>query len=460
MTSASRFDGRIFTLAAALLAGATFACGGLDESITDDVAGACGSGTEENAFVDAESCAEQKPDTGYVTNLDAREVELTIEADIEVTSGDKQKAPLKAGQFVLTYLRENSDVYIQSLAETYSSGTDQTEWKVGTSWKKWSAMSSSERTATKRFRLTGVNAVVLRASSQSVRSGKSWTAPIPLRPLSLYAEMQRKCEGGDGHIQADNEVYWYVWDPSKSTCTAPKVNATAKVTKLLPKGNTVYPEYNKLYADKTLDAIVFFGAVEDTRPTDYAFTIIRSFESQLRNAGFTKGTAAKGLRYTRVKNGITANIDIYTPNEFEGLGDYAHMSNFYDGVNNHEVVIFNGHSMLGASDVWAKSQLYRSPTKFQVFIYNGCLGYEYYVDPILDGKRSSANVDIVSNVTETPFAIMSQVSSSALALMLVDADKGGKSSWQSILQSMNQLAGNTSFYGVSAARDNTYKPTR
>lgn len=446
-------------IAAAVLAGGAVGCGAEGESITDDVAGqSCGAGGDDNIFADTEACAEQKPDTGYVTSLDAREVELTIEADIQASDYDKAKAPLKSGQFALTYLRENKDIYIQSLAEQYSSGAEQTEWKVGTSWKKWSAMSSSEKTAANHFRLTGVNAVVMNASSQGVRSGKSWTATVPLKPMSLFSEMGRKCEGGDGHIQADSEVYWYVWDPDKSTCTAAKTTATAKVTKLLPKGSTVYPEYNKLYADKTLDAIVFFGAVEDTKPTDYAFTIIRSFESQLKAAGFTKGTAAKGLRYTRVKNGITANIDIYTPNEFSGLGDYAHAQNFYDGVNSHEVIVFNGHSMLGASDFWADPRIYRNPTKYQIFLYNGCLGYEYYVDPILDGKQGAANVDVVSNVLETPFAIMSQESSTVLSLLLVDAEKGGKSSWQTILQQMNSYAGSSSFYGVSGARTNSYKP--
>jgi hypothetical protein len=450
-------------LAAAVLCGGSWACGGVEEQpiVTDEaVAEGCGVGSEESTFADLEACAEQKPDTGYVTSLDAREVELTLEADIEVASGDKSRAPLKAGQFALTYLRENRDVYIQSLAESYSSGVDQVEWQVGTAWRKWTSMSASERTAAKRFRLTGVNAVVLKASTQGVRSGKSWTATIPRRPTSLYADVGRACEGGDGHIRADSEVYWYVWDPAKTGCAAPKVEATAKVTKLLPKGSTVYPEYNKLYADKTLDAIVFFGAVEDTRPTDYAFTIIRSFEAQLTRAGFTKGTAAKGLRYTRVKNGITANVDIYTPNEFSGLGDYARAQNFYDGVNSHEIIVFNGHSMLGASSFWADSRIYRNPSKYQVFLYNGCLGYQYYVDPILDGKQGAANVDIVSNVLETPFAIMSQVTSTTLALMLVDAEKGGKSSWQTILGQMNGQAGYGAFYGVSGARTNTFKPGR
>jgi hypothetical protein len=337
---------------------------------------------------------------------------------------------------------------------------------VGTAWKKWSAMSASERTAATHYRLNKVSAVVLNASKHGLTASSSWSAPVPQKPTTIFTDLKDKCAERGGHITADAEVYWYVWNPEDSLCPASaKTTATAKVTTLLPKGGTVYPEYDKLYADKKLDVIVFFGAVEDTKPTDYAFSIIKTLEAQLKKAGFAKGTAAKGLRYTRVKSGITANVDIYTPNEFSGLGDYAHQDNFYDAVNSHEVVIFNGHSMLGASSFWSDPQIYRVPTKYQIFLYNGCLGYEYYVDPILEGKQGAANVDVVSNVIETPFAIMSQESATVISLLVAKAEAGGTSSWQTILQKMNAYAKSFdplegAFYGASGARTNVYRPPR
>lgn len=443
------------------------ACGPAEEEIVDETPGQCPIADDDNLFAATEACAEDpKADTGYVTNLDAREVELTLEGDVAAAYG-LERAPLASGQFALTNMRQKMDVYIQSLAEDFSDGSNQIEWKVGTAWKKWSAMSATDRVQAKRFRLTVVNAVVLNASRHDVKLGKTWSVPVPLKPTNLFDQVQRKCEGGDGHIQASNDVYWYVWEPTKSGCNAEKTNLTATVSKVLPKGGTVYPEYDKLFADKTLDVIVFWGQVEDgaLSPSDYAFSLITKFERSLTAAGFKKVTATKGLRYQRVKSGITANIDIYSPREFSGLGDYANKQNFFDAVNSHELVVFNGHSMLGASDFWADSRIYRDPSKYQIFLYNGCLGYAYYVMPILDGKKDPANVDVVSNVVETPFAIMEQVTSTSISLMLSRAERGGTSSWQTIISKMNALAKQNSwygqsFYGVSGARTNTYRPPR
>ena len=159
-----------------------------------------------------------------------------------------------------------------------------------------------------------------------------------------------------------------------------------------------------------------------------------------------------------MKAGITTTVDVYSPKEFRGLTDSSNVQNFYDGVASHELIVFNGHSVLGASDFWSNSQIYEDPSKYQIFLYNGCLGYEYYVTPILEGKEKSENVDLVSNVIETPFSIMVQETATSISMMTAKAEKGGVSSWQSILGKMNKIAGGDSFYGVSAARDNTYRP--
>ena len=123
-----------------------------------------------------------------------------------------------------------------------------------------------------------------------------------------------------------------------------------------------------------------------------------------------------------------------------------------------------GHATT-ASDIWAVPDLYVNPTKYQVFIYNGCLGYEYYVAPILDGKLGSANVDVISNVVETPFAIVSEVTSLALAQIIAkNGSTTAGTSWQTILGKMNAKAkeheewAGASYFGVSAARDNKWKP--
>jgi len=278
------------------------------------------------------------------------------------------------------------------------------------------------------------------------------------KPTTLFADVGAKCGEEEGDIHPDQDVYWYVWAPSKRGCNADKTTAKVTITKVLPAGGNVRPEYDRLVADRKIDALVIFGQVGHGAITDsdYAFTLIRSFEASIKRAGFQKKTAEVGLRYTRVKANLTETIDIYSPREFAGLGDYAHFDNFDRGLNSHEIVVYNGHSMLGASDFWARESIYMDPTRYQIFIYNGCLGYQYYVNPILEGKQSWDNVDLVSNITETPFAIMVQETSNAISMLMAGAERGGTTTWNQILTRMNELAGGDAFYGASGVRTNRF----
>jgi hypothetical protein len=271
----------------------------------------------------------------------------------------------------------------------------------------------------------------------------------------------RACVNTDTRSQLHDETYWYHWRPETPGCldAVATTKATATVTRVLPAGTTVYPEYDKLASDGRIDVVVFFGQAESTAEDDYGFILARQFERLLKPAGFTKAEAPIGRRHVRTRDGMTVTIDVFTPAEFSGLGDYMNVPKFREAVNAHEVVIFNGHSMLGASDYWADEQLYRDPSKYQVFFYNGCLGYEYYVAPLLAGKRDAANVDIVTNVLSTPFDVFATTSGILVAMLVSQAESGGHNSWQAILGRLNDDAIGGAYYGASAVRDNAWRPS-
>jgi hypothetical protein len=429
-------------------------------------AGCAAEGADPNAsaFADGEAIADgDKEDTGYITSLDAQEVELDLEGDAFVSSpfGSIERSPLELGQFALTYLRKNKDIFIQSLAEDYAHGTDQIEWLVDGAWVTLKDHPSLSRSKLQHFRMRKVSAVVMHPGSATALAARVEKPPVPKYAADIFDQVGSACADDDADIHPDAEVYWYLWNPDKAGCKAQLQTIDVKVARVLTKGVTVYPEYNKLTADKKIDALVIFGQVGHGSLTssDYAFTMIRSFESQLKYAGFAKGTAQKGLRYTRTRRGITDTVDIYSPHEFAGLDDYAHIDNFDQGINSHEIIVYNGHSMLGASDFWARPSIYaENADKYQIFSYNGCLGYEYYVNPILEGKKDWANVDLVSNIVETPFAIMVQETTSVLSGIFSAAEHGGTTSWNTLLRRMNVIAAQDSFYGASGVRTNAFHP--
>src|SRR5258708_4473606 len=106
------------------------------------------------AFVDGEHLSEGgKDESGYITSLDAQEVEVDLEGDAFGASYDLPRAPLEIGQFALTYLRKNKGIYIQSLAEDYAHGADQVEWLVDGAWITLKDHPSTPAAKLKHFRM-------------------------------------------------------------------------------------------------------------------------------------------------------------------------------------------------------------------------------------------------------------------------------------------------------------------
>lgn len=414
--------------------------------------------TDEAAFSDLESCLQQKLDTGYAADLNLRDVELTLESDIEVTSGDKSRAPLQTARFAMTELRRHGSVLIHSLVESAPLGVEQIDWKVGEAWKTWSRMSSAERESARRFRMTGVPAVVEGPDATNTQVGSSWSAVVPLRPTTLYAELGRGCEDGPRLIRATADAYWFVWQPDGPSCTAPKTNLAATVTHVAAKDELVYPEYDRLFEDHRMESAVFFGAVDDDQPTDRSFALASRFSSQLVQAGFVPVQGGSASRYSRTIQGFTAIVDVFTPREFSGIGDYSRREVFFEAVRTHEVIIVNAHEMPAPSDFWAEPQLYRNAKAYQIFMYAGALDPSSYVDAVLAGKKGAANVDIVSNLESTPFEASPRITSAMLALLLGQAPIGTGASWREIISRMNEASGDEALFGISGARQNKYKP--
>jgi len=175
----------------------------------------------------------------------------------------------------------------------------------------------------------------------------------------------------------------------------------------------------------------------------------------LTEAGFAEVTSPPlGRRFTKHIGQVDFEIDLYSPHEFAGLDDYAHFGNFQKALGEHEIVVYDGHSMLGGSDFWARPQY---PTYYQIYLYGGCLGYEYYVKHILTGKGGWQNVDILSSVVEVS-AGANEFAAPALAKIVWALENGYKASWRDLLVKVRESVGDSTF-GVSGVRDNCFTPT-
>ncbi len=422
------------------------------------VGGTPGSQDEENPFLEKAGAAGGKADTGWISALNAPEVEVTMEGDVALRyRSDLSRAPVDLAQFALTNLRKESNLYVESLLQVSESHRT-IEWLVDGQWVSESDLTGIDLEKLGHFRIRGVNAIVLRPAEGEQLVGKQYQAVVPTTPYGIFTKYGNICSRGD-HGELWDSCYWYTWAPDKSSCTIDKGTMTVTIDKLFDAGVTRYPEYDRLIEDGKVTAVVFFGKVShDDGPIeeDFGYRSMESFIYKLKQAGFEEGRSPEGLRrYSKGDNGITEIVDISGPEDFEGLNDWAHSGTFRSAVRSHEIVVYNGHSILGASPMWSDMSLY--PEGYQVFFFNGCLGYEYYIKFILEGKGTWADVDVVSNIVETPVAPQANVIAAFMSAMFQGAAEGGHLSWQQVLENANKRTYN-SYYGVSGARTNCYSP--
>ena len=396
-----------------------------------------------------------KEDSAYM-NPDGIEVEMDLEGDIEGDAYRLKQGPVEIAQYATTFFRKTETMFIESLAED-GSAPDRTEWQVNGTW--YTADHIPAGATLKHWRLRGLNTVLLFDHAQGVQVGSAFTAKVPLKPFTVYTDAGKKCADDDDHIGLDQSVYWYRWEPEQASCTIPLQDLKVTVSKKFPTLQSArYPEYDQLVADKKLTVVVLFGQIDDGAITE-SETGMRNFKrygTWLTQAGYKSATAPLGKRYEKkLNNGVLVQIDLYSPREFSGLGDFGHFANFQKALSEHEVVAYDGHSMLGASDFWARPTY---PSSYQIFLYGGCLGYEYYIKPILHGKGDSwAKLDIVSSVIEVT-ASANEFAAPAIAKLVYGIQYGGRSSWRNILLTVRNNVGDSTF-GVSGVRDNCFTPT-
>ncbi|MDY0001984.1 MAG: proprotein convertase P-domain-containing protein [Polyangia bacterium] len=395
-----------------------------------------------------------KADSAYL-NPDGIEVEVDFEADVEATSWRIHDAPADLGAFAMTYFRKKDEFYLESLAEDANAGR-RVEWLVNGSWITDAESRSVDASLLTRFRIRGINAVLLHGAGTGVTEGTFFTAVIPINPYNVMTLAGDKCADPDDHMTLDNSIYWYQWNPERSGCEMPTQEATVTISKLFRTESSPYLEYDQLLADDKITAVILFGQIGDGAVTD-SDPGMRSFNQMarwLKQAGFAEVTPAPvGKRFSKQVGAVTVEIDIYSPYDFAGLSDSANFSNFQRALSEHEIVVYDGHSMLGASDFWTRPTY---PDFYQIFLYGGCLGYEYYIRPILEGKGGWEKLDIVSSVVEVS-ADANQYAGPFLAKLLWAIENGNKVSWKDYLIAIRNRVGDSTF-GASGVRDNCYSP--
>jgi len=396
-----------------------------------------------------------KADTGYV-NLKGMEVEVTVEADVEASSWRVLGAPADLTQFAVTYLRTHKKFYLEILGEDATAG-DRLEWLVDGQWLSSAQARDMDKSKLKHFRYKDVDAVVMYSDAEHAEVGTVYEAKVPIRPYRIMDEAAKNCADEDHHLGLSQSIYWYLWNPDKRDCNKDLLQTmTLTVTEVLPRNPDSYPEYDKLWEDGRLDVAVFFGQLDDGDVTkDGNWNNVKKLAKWLTDADFEEITDVDmGRRFIKHVGDLTEVVDIYGPDVFHNVADYGRFENWQKAVNEHEVIMYNGHSVLGTGMAFERAVY---PDKYQIFQVASCLSYEYYVRPILAGKGGWQNVDVIANTTPTFYYENLPLTSTILAKLMWGFEHEGRTSWQEIMKAASRAVGHYRF-GVSGARGNCFSP--
>jgi subtilisin-like proprotein convertase family protein len=407
-----------------------------------------------NPFLEGKEDSAGKEDTGYL-NPRGKEVHVTLESDISASGWQIYQAPPEQAQFAVTFLRDRQSLYLEILAES-ATAPGRVEWLVDGAWLTAEQAGSVDRSKLTHWRMREVNLVLLNRQADSIAAGQAFQATVPLNPYTVYSDARDTCADPDSHISLDQSVYWYLWNPTKSGCTIALATMTLTVEQVLPVDPVSYPEYDRLWADGRLQAVVVFGKLDDgdvARDTNWGN--VTKLATWLVQAGFAEeATAPLGRRFSKQVGERTEVVDIYGPDLFYSVADYAHLANWQKAVSEHEIVMYNGHSVLGTGMAFERIQY---PETYQIFQVASCLSYEYYVNPVLAGKGDWDSVDVLANVEPTYYHENLPLTSTVLAKIMWGFENEGRMSWQDIMEAVSLKLGHYTF-GVSGARGNCFSP--
>ncbi len=306
-----------------------------------------------------------------------------------------------------------------------------------------------------------------------------FNARVPFDPRDVFAKAGETCATGfDAGSLADYN-YFYYWDPGKAGCTIGIADATYTIKSLLPASAT-YPEYDRLRADGKVTVSVFFGAAgheETVNPYDEGMRNWRNFTKMLRDRGFKKGAnLTPGVRYSRRRANLDEIVDVVSPEDLHALNEDTD-GVFTRALQEHEVMIYDGHSFYGSLGVLEDRANYPEDT-YQIIFMNSCWSYEYYTRQVFAAKATPEDpegwlgADVVNNTEAAWFLNMADETRILLTNLFAGAETGGKDgnryyTWANINADMNDLAiqrwqsyglKSHEIYGVSGVRTNRWDP--
>lgn len=238
--------------------------------------------------------------------------------------------------------------------------------------------------------------------------------PFPYKIDEIYNE---KCT--DSHYTTLGD-YWYFYDPFRKGCEYLSKEPYAKLTKVQVKPSPI----RKLEQSPRLDLlrgnnangddflIYVIHGFEDsaTNKRDEGSKNFQEFEAYMQQRGFERKIISQSQRspqalhtkQIQLKSGAMMNVKVYHMLVETSIDSRSAVfaKFFKQAVAVADVIVYGGHSGLGANlDIPSLEQkagaFEFNPKKRQIFFFDSCASYSYYLQSFA-AEKTRAKIDIIS----------------------------------------------------------------
>lgn len=247
--------------------------------------------------------------------------------------------------------------------------------------------------------------------------------------------------------------YWYFWDPYREGCEklleepATK-NTLVKVKKLEFKKITSESRFDALRSNngngKLFQIDLITGFDEGPNRRDIGWKIFRTLNKTIENEFglelVSQGGTPKNPMYIYeqvTESGLHIKIRHLLVDTAIDSRSKAFAKFFKNSVETSDVVVYSGHSGLGGNldipSLEEKAGAFSfNPNKRQLFYFNSCSSYSYYLDHFRV-EKTKAKIDVLSNALA---AYMDEGSEETVALLKILLDESRSPEWIEVLEEM------------------------
>lgn len=302
----------------------------------------------------------------------------------------------------------------------------------------------------------------------------SYDVALPLDVTDLPA-FNRKYDGRCGKNEYGQETFWHDWNPKYEGCTMDAdVHQTVASVRKHPLGTTdKYPEYDKVWADGSLDIVAVFGVISSATDNDTGARdregLIKRVKAALPDGERKEADATNGILKQTFVTGTTqvagarkkVRLVAYFVQEVKSASQ-EFFTSYTAETTKADLVIYSGHSGLGQNIKALAENAGATKGHYQIAYFNGCQSWGY-LGPTMHEKRRDLNgASVDPNGTKFLDVIVTTLPAYAEPVpteqLLFDAMLKQEKSWQNLLSDFSEQQFNKHLNTVFGEDDNTFRP--